>query len=53
MIKIVDKSKNMVCKRLLLSKIKIGKRQIIDALISKEALLFAKYLRNEEKNGCL
>jgi hypothetical protein len=30
--------------------IKVGKRQIIDTLISEEALLFAKYLRNERKD---
>jgi len=28
-------------------RIKIGKRQTIDTLISEEALLFAKYIRNE------
>ena len=31
-------------------RIKVGKRQTIDTLISEEALLFAKYLRTE-KNG--
>jgi CRISPR/Cas system-associated endonuclease Cas1 len=31
-------------------RIKIGKRQTIDTLISEEALLFAKYLRNERKD---
>ena len=30
-------------------RIKIGKRQTVDTLISEEALLFAKYLRNEKK----
>jgi hypothetical protein len=30
-------------------RIKVGKRQTIDTLISEEALLFAKYLRNERK----
>ncbi len=30
-------------------RIKIGKRQTIDTLISEEALLFAKYLRQEKK----
>ena len=30
-------------------RIKVGKRQTIDMLISEEALLFAKYLRNEKK----
>jgi Asp-tRNA(Asn)/Glu-tRNA(Gln) amidotransferase C subunit len=30
-------------------RIKVGNRQTIDTLISEEALLFAKYLRNEEK----
>jgi hypothetical protein len=30
-------------------RIKVGKRQTIDTLISEEALLFAKYLRNEKK----
>ena len=31
-------------------RIKVGKRQTIDTLISEEALLFAKYLRNERKD---
>jgi hypothetical protein len=31
-------------------RIKIGKRQTIGTLISEEALLFAKYLRNERKD---
>ena len=30
-------------------RIKVGKRQTIDTLISEEALLFAKYLRHERK----
>ena len=30
-------------------RIKVGKRQTVDTLISEEALLFAKYLRNERK----
>ena len=30
-------------------RIKVGKRQTIDTLISEEALLFAKYLRSERK----
>ncbi len=30
-------------------RIKVGKRQTIDTLISEEALLFAKYVRNEKK----
>jgi hypothetical protein len=30
-------------------RIKVGKRQTIDTMISEEALLFAKYLRNEKK----
>jgi Asp-tRNA(Asn)/Glu-tRNA(Gln) amidotransferase C subunit len=30
-------------------RIKIGKRQTIDTLISEESLLFAKYLRQETK----
>jgi len=29
-------------------RIKVGKRQTIDTLITEEALLFAKYLRNEK-----
>jgi len=33
-----------------IERIKIGKRQTIDTLISEEALLFAKYLRNERKD---
>jgi CRISP-associated protein Cas1 len=32
-----------------IERIKIGKRQTIDTLISEEALLFAKYLRQERK----
>jgi len=32
------------------ARIKHGKRQTIDTLISEEALLFAKYLRNERKD---
>jgi 23S rRNA pseudoU1915 N3-methylase RlmH len=31
-------------------RIKVGKRQTIETLISEEALLFAKYLRNEKKD---
>jgi len=31
-------------------RIKIGKKQTIDTLISEEGLLFAKYLRNERKD---
>jgi hypothetical protein len=31
-------------------RIKHGKRQTIDTLISEEALLFAKYLRGEKKD---
>ncbi len=30
-------------------RIKVGKQQSIDTLISEEALLFAKFLRNERK----
>jgi len=30
-------------------RIRIGKRQTLDTLISEEALLFAKFLRNERK----
>jgi CRISPR/Cas system-associated endonuclease Cas1 len=31
-------------------RIKVGKKQTIDTLVSEEALLFAKYLRNERKD---
>jgi CRISPR-associated endonuclease Cas1 len=31
-------------------RIKVGKRQTVDTLINEEALLFAKYLRNERKD---
>jgi hypothetical protein len=31
-------------------RIKVGKRQIIDTLISEEAMLFSKYLRGELTN---
>jgi hypothetical protein len=34
-------------------RIKIGNRQIIDTLISEEALLFAEYLRHERKEWIL
>jgi hypothetical protein len=30
-------------------RMKVGKRQSIETLIGEEALLFAKYLRNEKK----
>jgi hypothetical protein len=33
-----------------IERIKVGKRQTIDTLISEEALLFAKYLRSEWKD---
>jgi hypothetical protein len=33
-----------------IERIKIGKRQTIDTLICEEALLFAKFLRNENKD---
>jgi hypothetical protein len=32
-----------------IERIKVGKKQTIDTLISEEALLFAKYLRQERK----
>lgn len=32
-------------------RIKVGERQTIETLISEEALLFTKYLRNERKGG--
>jgi hypothetical protein len=31
-------------------RIRVGKRQELETLISEEALLFAKYLRNERKD---
>ena len=31
-------------------RIKVGNRQTIDTLICEEALLFAKYIRNEKKD---
>jgi hypothetical protein len=31
-------------------RIRIGGRQAIETLINEEALLFAKYIRNEQKN---
>jgi len=34
----------------LTKEIKVGKRQTIDTLISEEALLFAKYLKNQRKD---
>lgn len=33
-----------------IERIKVGNRQTIDTLISEEALLFAKYLRNERRD---
>jgi CRISPR-associated protein Cas1 len=32
------------------SRIRVGERQTVETLISEEALLFAKYLRNEKKD---
>jgi len=32
---------------------KVNNRQTIEALIDEEALLFAKFLRNERENGLL
>ncbi len=32
-----------------IERIKVGNRQTIDTLISEEALLFGRYLRNEKK----
>jgi CRISPR/Cas system-associated endonuclease Cas1 len=34
-------------------RIKVGERQTIETLINEEALLFAKYLRNEKKDWLL
>jgi hypothetical protein len=34
----------------VVARIKQGNRQTIDTLISEEALLLAKYLRNEKKD---
>jgi hypothetical protein len=31
-------------------RIRVGKRQTLETLINEEALLLAKYLRNEKKN---
>jgi len=31
-------------------RIRVGDRQTVEALINEEALLFAKYLRNEKKD---
>jgi hypothetical protein len=31
-------------------RVRVGERQEIETLINEEALLFAKYLRNEKKN---
>jgi len=33
-------------------RIRIGKRQTFETLINEEALLFAKYLRNERDSWC-
>ena len=33
-----------------IQRIRVGERQTIETLINEEALLFAKYLRNEKKN---
>ena len=34
-------------------RMRVGKRPILETLVSEEALLFAKYLRKEEKEGVL
>jgi hypothetical protein len=34
-----------------IARIKHGKRQTLETLINEEALLLAKYLRNERRNG--
>jgi hypothetical protein len=31
-------------------RVKVGKRQTFESLINEEAMLFAKFLRNERKN---
>jgi CRISPR-associated protein Cas1 len=41
---------NLFNKMVEIPRIKHGKQQTIDTLISEEALLFAKYLRNERQN---
>jgi hypothetical protein len=41
---------NLFEKTVEIPRIKHGYKQTIDTLISEEALLFAKYLRNEKKN---
>jgi hypothetical protein len=42
---------NLFFDRLInLERIKVGNRQTIDTLISEEALLFAKYLRQEKND---
>ena len=41
---------NLFNKMVEIPRIKHGKKQTIDTLISEEALLFAKYLRNERQN---
>ncbi len=37
-------------KSVVVPRIKVGQRQTIETLINEEALLFAKYLRNEKKD---
>ena len=32
-------------------RLKVGKKQTIETLVNEEALLFAKYLRNERQAG--
>jgi hypothetical protein len=41
---------NLFEKTVEIPRIKHGNKQTIDTLINEEALLFAKYLRNEKKN---
>jgi len=42
-------SREVLDKRVEVSRIRIEKRQTIETLINEEALLFAKFLRDERK----
>jgi hypothetical protein len=46
---LADGLNNLSKRKVEIPRIKHGKRQTLDTLISEEALLFAKYLRDERK----
>ena len=46
---LADGLNSLFNKMVEIPRIKVGKKQTLDTLISEEALLFAKYLRNEKR----